>query len=73
MVLTRFAFIIEIDEKTLFRHIENHQTQETASLTREVRDCKGERTTKKTTGLEAVGEGIQDFSCEGCTGKTCHD
>ena len=71
MVLTRFAFIIAIDDKTLFRRIENHQTQETSSLTKEVRDDRGERTTKKTTraGGRGKGGGIEDFSYEGCTTK----
>ena len=57
MVLTRFAFIIAIDDKTLFRRIESHQTQETSSLTREVRDDNGERTTKKTTRAGGRGQG----------------
>ena len=29
MVITMFAFIIGIDDKTLFRHIENYHAQET--------------------------------------------
>ena len=57
MVLTRFAFIIAIDDKTLFRRIENHLTQETSSLTKEVRDDRGERTTKKTTRAGGRGKG----------------
>ena len=64
MVITRFAFIIAIDDKTLLRHIENYHAQETSSLTREVADDKGEKTTKKTTraGGMGGGGGIQDFS-----------
>ena len=40
MVMTRFAFIIAIRDKTLFWCIENYHAQETSSLTREVRDDK---------------------------------
>ena len=40
---------IPVDDKTLFRRIENYQTQETLSLTRDVRDDKRGKTTKETT------------------------
>ena len=40
---------IAVDDKTLFRRIENYQTQETLSLTRDVRDDKRGKTTKETT------------------------
>ena len=32
---------IAVDDKTLFRRIKNYHTEETSSLTREVRDDKG--------------------------------
>ena len=40
---------IAVDDKTLFWRVENYHTQETSSLTREVRDNKGEKTTKEMT------------------------
>ena len=40
---------IAVDDKTLFRRIENYHTQETSFLTKEVRDNEGEKTTKETT------------------------
>ena len=40
---------IAVNDKSLFRRIENNHTQETSSLTREVRDDKGEKTTEETT------------------------
>ena len=40
---------IAVNEKTLFWRIKNYHTQETSSLTREVRDDKGGKTTNKTT------------------------
>ena len=56
MVMTTFAFIIAIDGKTLFPHTENYHAQETSSLTREIRDDKGGKTTRE------GSRGIQDFS-----------
>ena len=47
MVLTRFAFTIAIDDKTLFRRIENYYAQETSSLTWEVRENKRGKTTRE--------------------------
>ena len=41
MVMTRFAFIMAIDDKTLFWRIENYRAQETSSLTRD--DVRGKR------------------------------
>ena len=57
--MIRFAFIIAIDDKTLFRRIENHHTQEISSLVREVRDDKEEKTANTT---KEERRGIQDFS-----------
>ena len=59
MVITRFAFVIAIDVKTLFRYIENYHAQET----REVGDEKGEKTTKKTiiAGSRGAGWGVPGF------------
>ena len=47
MVMTRFAFIMAIDDKTLFWRIENYRAQETSMS--EVREDKGKKTTKETT------------------------
>ena len=40
MIITRFAFITAIDDKTLFPHTENYHAQETSYFTREIRDDK---------------------------------
>ena len=48
---------------TLFRRIEYHQTQDTSSLTREVRDDKGEKTTEKK--IRAGSRGDVEFFFRG--------
>ena len=40
---------IAVDDKLLFRHTENCHTEETSSLTREVRDDKEEKASKEMT------------------------
>ena len=69
MVMKRFAFIIAIDDKTRFRHIENYQGQETSSL----RDDKiGERgRPKRRPGREAGASRIF-FRRGGATKEYCN-
>ena len=62
MVITRFAFIIAIEDKTLFRRIENYNAQETSSLTWEVRENKRGKTTRE--GSRGVGGGNPGFFLE---------
>ena len=67
MVVTKFPFIIAIDGKALFQHTENYHAQEMSSLTREIRDGKGEKTTKEMTRERRRGSRI--FIRRGCTTK----
>ena len=69
MVMKRFAFIIAIDDKTLFRHIENYQAQETSSL----RDDKiGERRRPKRRPGREAGASRIFFRRRCATKKYCN-
>ena len=56
MVMTSMLSSEQSMTKLCFGVYENHQTQETSSLTRKVSDDKGEKTTRKTARAGSRGD-----------------